>query len=121
MADLRDKVHLDQSELPASRHDLTAPLVAGVDCSTYRNAIGGDYNPHGDYDVNRDFFAPNTGLFRALDVAAPEYQGGQDFIGAWNPSLRVPDAGSGLLAEPLAALPSRRRQLGRLQARRRVA
>ena len=34
-----------------------------------------------------DFFAPDSGLFRALDVAAPEYQGGQDFIGAWNPSL----------------------------------
>jgi hypothetical protein len=34
-----------------------------------------------------DFFAPNTGLYRALDVVAPEYQGGQDFIGAWNPAL----------------------------------
>ena len=32
-----------------------------------------------------DFFAPATGLIRALDVAAPEYQGGQDFIGAWDP------------------------------------
>ena len=30
-------------------------------------------------------FAPVTGLIRALDVVAPEYQGGQDFIGAWNP------------------------------------
>ncbi len=31
-----------------------------------------------------DFFAPATGLFRALDLAAPEYQGGQDFLGGWN-------------------------------------
>ncbi len=33
------------------------------------------------------FFAPTTGLIRALDVAAPEYQGGQDFLGAWDPTL----------------------------------
>ncbi|MGI8557351.1 MAG: hypothetical protein ACR2ND_03410 [Solirubrobacteraceae bacterium] len=31
-----------------------------------------------------DVFAPVTGLQRALDVVAPDYQGGQDFIGAWN-------------------------------------
>jgi hypothetical protein len=33
-----------------------------------------------------DFFAPETGLLRALDVALNDYQGGQDFIGGWNPS-----------------------------------
>ena len=32
-----------------------------------------------------DFFAPATGLMRALDVALNDYQGGQDFIGGWNP------------------------------------
>ena len=32
-----------------------------------------------------DFFAPEAGLLRALDVAVNEYQGGQDFIGGWNP------------------------------------
>jgi hypothetical protein len=31
------------------------------------------------------FFAPEAGLIRALDVAVNDYQGGQDFIGAWNP------------------------------------
>jgi hypothetical protein len=31
-------------------------------------------------------FAPETGLIRALDVALNEYQGGQDFIGGWNPT-----------------------------------
>jgi hypothetical protein len=34
-----------------------------------------------------DFFAPVAGLLRAVDLIAPEYQGGQDFIGGWNPSL----------------------------------
>jgi hypothetical protein len=34
-----------------------------------------------------DFFAPVAGLLRAVDLIAPEYQGGQDFVGAWNPSL----------------------------------
>jgi hypothetical protein len=32
-----------------------------------------------------DFFAPEAGLIRALDVAVNDYQGGQDFIGGWNP------------------------------------
>jgi len=30
------------------------------------------------------FLSPAAGLVRALDVAAPDYQGGQDFVGAWN-------------------------------------
>ena len=33
-----------------------------------------------------DFLAPVAGLLRALDVAVNEYQGGQDFAGAWNTS-----------------------------------
>jgi hypothetical protein len=32
------------------------------------------------------FFAPEAGLIRALDVAVNDYQGGQDFIGGWNPT-----------------------------------
>jgi Subtilase family len=30
-------------------------------------------------------FSPASGMFRSIDAAAPEYQGGQDFIGAWDP------------------------------------
>ncbi len=30
------------------------------------------------------FVAPAAGLVRALDVVAPDYQGGQDFVGAWD-------------------------------------
>jgi hypothetical protein len=32
------------------------------------------------------FLAPAAGLLRALDLGLPEYQGGQDFTGAWNTS-----------------------------------
>jgi hypothetical protein len=32
------------------------------------------------------FLAPATGLIRALDLNVNEYQGGQDFMGAWNTS-----------------------------------
>jgi hypothetical protein len=63
MTAVRDKVHLNQGELPAPRHDLTAALVKGVACSRYRSARGGDYNPRGDYDVNDD------GVFNVLDYA----------------------------------------------------
>ena len=32
------------------------------------------------------FLAPTAGLLRSLDVALPEYQGGQDFLAAWDVS-----------------------------------
>ena len=63
MTDLRDKVHLNQGELPAPRHNLLSALVPGVDCSKYSGATGGDYNPRGNYDVNGD------GVFNVLDYA----------------------------------------------------
>ena len=61
-------------------------LSAGTyDTPTYA-AVG--YPAFGTLDGRSiSLFAPVTGLLRALDVAAPEYQGGQDFIGAWNPRL----------------------------------
>ncbi|MGI8920507.1 MAG: S8 family serine peptidase [Solirubrobacteraceae bacterium] len=34
-----------------------------------------------------DVIAPESGLMRALDIVAPDYQGGQDFLGAWNTSF----------------------------------
>jgi hypothetical protein len=63
MTDLRDKVHLNQGELPAPRHDLTTALVPGVDCSKYRAATGGDFDKQGNYDVTGD------GVFNVLDYA----------------------------------------------------
>jgi hypothetical protein len=60
---LRYKVRLNQGELPAPRHNLTAALIPGADCASYRDAGGGDYNPHGNYDVNDD------GVFNVRDYA----------------------------------------------------
>ncbi len=39
------------------------------------------------------FVAPATGAIRALDLAANEYQGGQDFVGAWSSETSLPRAG----------------------------
>jgi hypothetical protein len=48
-------------------------------------AVG--YPAFGSFDGKTiDFFTPETGLLRALDVALNDYQGGQDFIGGWNPT-----------------------------------
>lgn len=63
MSDLRDKVRLNQGELPAPRHDLRRALVGGQDCAKFRAATGGNYNRRGNYDVNRD------GVFNVLDYA----------------------------------------------------
>ena len=63
MSDLRAKIHLNQGELPAPRHDLSAALVPGLNCAQFTGATGGDFNPHGGYDVNRD------GVFNTLDYA----------------------------------------------------
>ena len=63
MNDLRDKIHLNQGELPAPRHDLSTALVPGVNCTAYRTATGGDFDPRGHYDVNGD------GVFNVLDYA----------------------------------------------------
>ena len=53
------------------------------DTPTYA-AVG--YPAFGTSTARRSTSLPRRpGLFRALDVAAPEYQGGQDFIGAWQP------------------------------------
>jgi hypothetical protein len=46
-----------------------------------------------------DFFAPASGLLRAADLDVPEYQGGQDFIGAWNPALATGQTLPGYPAE----------------------
>jgi Subtilase family len=63
MVALRDKVHLNQGELPAPRHDLATSLVSGLDCSKFTNATGGDYNPRGNYDID------GLAVFNVLDYA----------------------------------------------------
>ena len=44
-------------------------------------------DPFGTLDGHTtDFFAPEAGVIRALDVALNDYQGGEDFIGGWDPT-----------------------------------
>ena len=46
-------------------------------------AVG--YPAFGNLDgTGPQFLAPVAGIMRALDIVAPEYQGGQDFIAAWD-------------------------------------
>jgi len=52
-------------------------------------AVG--YPAFGSFDGHTiDFFTPEAGLLRAVDLLLNEYQGGQDFIGGWNPSTAQP-------------------------------
>ncbi len=88
MTDLRDKVRLNQGELPAPRRDLKTALVTGVSCSSYVAATGGDYNRHGDYDVNRD------GVFNVLDYACDSRVAA--VVRWWQPAARAPPRPAGL-------------------------
>ncbi len=63
MVALRDKVWLNQGELPAPRHDLADSLTPGLDCRRFANPTGGDYNRHGHYAID------GTGVFNVDDYA----------------------------------------------------
>jgi hypothetical protein len=52
------------------------PAFAAVGYPTF-----GSFNGH-----TISFFTPEAGIVRALDLALNDYQGGQDFIGGWNPA-----------------------------------
>ena len=55
-------------------------------------AVG--YPAFGSFDGSTiDFFSPEAGLLRALDLVVNEYQGGQDFIAGWSPSTGQPLTG----------------------------
>lgn len=55
-------------------------------------AVG--YPAFGSFDGKTiDFFTPEAGLIRALDLLLNEYQGGQDFIAGWDPSTGQPLSG----------------------------
>jgi hypothetical protein len=56
-----------------------SPVLAAVGHPAF-----GSFDPTG--ATGPSFLAPTTGLIRALDLAFPEYQGGQDFLAAWNAS-----------------------------------
>jgi hypothetical protein len=61
--------------------------VAAVDTQAVVPAFG--HPAFGKIDPGSDelsFLTPAIGLNRALDIALPEYQEGQDFLGVWSPS-----------------------------------
>jgi hypothetical protein len=85
---------------PSSGHYNTLETDAKAGIGQYDHptfaAVG--YPAFGSLDGKTiDFFTPEAGLIRALDVALNEYQGGQDFIGGWNPTT-----GQGLAGFPAA-------------------
>src|SRR5947209_4750418 len=74
---------------PSSGHYNTLETDAKAGIGQYDHptfaAVG--YPAFGSFDGKTvDFFAPEAGLLRALDVALNDYQGGQDFIGGWDPT-----------------------------------
>ncbi len=74
---------------PSSGHynTLESDAKAGVGQYDHPTFAAVGYPAFGSFDGSTiDFFTPETGLLRALDVALNDYQGGQDFIGGWNPT-----------------------------------
>jgi hypothetical protein len=63
-----------ESDFATSPQKYDSPVVPAVGLPAFGD-LGGP---------SPSFLSPAAGLVRALDVAAPDYQGGQDFIGAWN-------------------------------------
>jgi hypothetical protein len=64
-----------QSDVALGNGKIDTPAIPAVGMPAFGNFAGGV-----------SFLAPVTGLLRALDVVLPEYQGGQDFLAAWDPS-----------------------------------
>jgi subtilase family protein/VCBS repeat protein len=64
-----------QSDFAAGAGKFDTPAIPAVGLPAFGNFGGGV-----------SFLAPAAGLLRSLDVALPEYQGGQDFLAAWDAS-----------------------------------
>ncbi|HEX6460777.1 MAG TPA: S8 family serine peptidase [Thermoleophilaceae bacterium] len=64
-----------QSDFAAGNGKFDTPAIPAVGLPAFGNFGGGV-----------SFLAPAAGLLRSLDVALPEYQGGQDFLAAWDAS-----------------------------------
>jgi hypothetical protein len=69
----------DGAGLSAQGPKYDTPVLAAVGHPAF-----GVLDPSG--ATGPSFLAPTAGLIRALDLAFPEYQGGQDFLTAWNGS-----------------------------------
>ena len=64
-----------QSDFAVGNGKFDTPAIPAVGLPAFGNFGGGV-----------SFLAPTAGLLRSLDVALPEYQGGQDFLAAWDAS-----------------------------------
>jgi hypothetical protein len=65
-----------QTDIAVGTGKYDTPAIPAVGHPTFGNLDGS----------GPSFIAPAAGVLRALDLAANEYQGGQDFIGAWEPA-----------------------------------
>ena len=63
-----------QTDFSTSPTKFDTPTLAAVGHGAFGN-LGG---------TSPSFLTPAAGLMRALDLVLPEYQRGQDFVGAWN-------------------------------------
>jgi hypothetical protein len=66
----------------ATKYD--TPLLAAVGSPVFGSLTPG---------ASPSFLAPATGAIRAVDLGINEYQGGQDFVMAWNSETSVPQPG----------------------------
>jgi uncharacterized repeat protein (TIGR01451 family) len=64
-----------QTDFPASTDKYDTPAIPAVGHPTF-----------GTFTAGTTFLVPATGAIRALDAAANEYQGGQDFVAAYDPT-----------------------------------
>jgi hypothetical protein len=102
------KIGLAPDAGPAYIFNRDGTSCYGKDPSGHDNPLETDYSQgHGQYDHpgfaavgypafgsfdghTINFFTPEAGLLRAVDLLLNEYQGGQDFIGGWNPATAQP-------------------------------
>jgi hypothetical protein len=73
-----------QANFGASATKYDSPVLAAVGSPVFGQLLPA---------LGPSFLSPATGAIRALDLAANEYQGGQDFVMAWNSETSLPQPG----------------------------
>jgi subtilase family protein len=73
-----------QTNFGASAEKYDTPILAAVGSPAFGGLLPGG---------SPSFLSPAAGAIRALDLAANEYQGGQDFVMAWNSETSAPQPG----------------------------
>jgi hypothetical protein len=73
-----------QANFGASAQKYDTPILAAVGSPAFGALLPG---------VGPSFLSPAAGAIRAVDLGANEYQGGQDFVMAWNSETSAPQPG----------------------------